>query len=139
MKEELAADVTRRLAADGFTGARVALAWEADLRHEGQATELTVHYDGDDLGEMAARFVAEYVKTYGYKDESPIELVKLRVVGRGLRERRLDFKQLAIEARAGAPTVALARHPFRPRLRRHRYRGRAALPRCRPRPAGGRW
>jgi N-methylhydantoinase A len=105
MKEQLAADVMRRLAADGFTGARVALAWEADLRHEGQATELTVHYDGDDLGEMANRFVAEYVKTYGYQDESPIELVKLRVVGRGLRERRLDFGQLAIESRAGAPTT----------------------------------
>ena len=105
MKQRLAAQVTRRLAADGFTGARVALSWEADLRHEGQATELTVHYDGDDLGEMAARFVAEYLKTYGYEDESPIELVKLRVVGRGLRERRLDFKQLAIESRAGAPTA----------------------------------
>jgi N-methylhydantoinase A len=76
-----------------------------DLRHEGQATELTVHYDGDDLREMAARFVAEYVKAYGYQDESPIELVKLRVVGRGLRERRLDFRELAIDARAGAPTA----------------------------------
>ena len=52
---------------------------------------------------MAARFVAEYLKTYGYQDESPIELVKLRVVGRGLRERRLDFRQLAVESRAGAP------------------------------------
>jgi N-methylhydantoinase A len=104
MKEHLAADVTRRLAADGFTGARIALAWEADLRHEGQATELTVHYDGDDLGTMAARFVAEYVKTYSYVDASPIELVKLRVIGRGLRERRLDFKQLTISSRAGAPT-----------------------------------
>ena len=105
MKRKLGEDVTRRLAADGFTGARVALAWEADLRHEGQATELTVHYDGDDLQELAARFVAEYLKTYSYRDESAIELVKLRVVGRGLRERRLDFKQLAIESRAGAPTT----------------------------------
>jgi N-methylhydantoinase A len=104
-KQRLAADVTRRLAADGFTGQRVALAWEADLRHEGQATELTVHYDGDDLAEMAARFVAEYVRTYGYADESGIELVKLRVVGRGLRDERLDFAQLAIEAPAGAPTT----------------------------------
>jgi len=105
MKQALAAQVTQRLASDGFTGARVALAWEADLRHEGQATELTVHYDGDDLGEMAVRFVAEYLKTYGYKDESPIELVKLRVVGRGLRERRLDFKSLAIQSRAAAQTT----------------------------------
>ena len=31
--------------------------------------------------------------------------MKLRVVGRGLRERRLDFKHLAIESRAGAPTA----------------------------------
>jgi N-methylhydantoinase A len=103
IKARLADDVTRRLAADGFTGERVALSWEADLRHEGQATELTVHYDGNDLAELAARFVGEYFKTYGYRDESPIELVKLRVVGRGLRERRLDFRHLAVESRAGAP------------------------------------
>jgi N-methylhydantoinase A len=105
MKAGLANDVMRRLAADGFTGERVALSWEADLRHEGQATELTVHYDGDDLCELAARFVAEYKKTYGYRDESPIELVKLRVMGRGLRERRLDFQRLVVESRAGAPTA----------------------------------
>ena len=43
---------------------------------------------------MAARFVAEYLKTYGYRDESPIELVKLRAVGRGLREQRLDFEHM---------------------------------------------
>jgi N-methylhydantoinase A len=104
LKQRLADDVMQRLLADGFTGSRATLAWEADLRHEGQATELTVHYDGDDLGEMAARFVVEYLKTYGYKDESPIELVKLRVVGRGLREQRLDFSHLAIEPRSGAPT-----------------------------------
>ena len=66
-----------------------------------------MHYDGDDLAEMAARFVAEYVKTYGYVDASPIELVKLRVIGRGLRERRLDFKQLTIASRAGAPASPL--------------------------------
>jgi N-methylhydantoinase A len=107
LKERLAEEVRRRLAADGFTGRRAALAWEADLRPEGQATELTVHDDGDDLAELARRFVAEYMKTYGYKDETPIELVKVRVVGRGLRDRRLDFAQLAIEPRAGAPAAPL--------------------------------
>jgi N-methylhydantoinase A len=119
LKERLAREVGRSLAADGFTGARAVLDWEADLRHEGQATELTVHYDGDDLAELEARFVAEYVKTYGYKDESPIELVKLRVIGRGLRERRLDFGHLAIEPRAGAPAA-----PSRPI---HFARGSAAI------------
>ena len=117
----------------------MALGWEADLRHEGQATELTVHYDGDDLGEMAARFVAEYVKTYGYKDESPIELVKLRVIGRGLRERRLDFRQLAIESRAGAPAERSRAVHFVARCSACRDRGRG---RARPLPhrrAAGRW
>jgi N-methylhydantoinase A len=103
LKQRLAGEVTRRLETEGFTGSRVALSWEADLRHEGQATELTVYYDGDDPAELAVGFVAEYAKTYGYTDESPIELVKLRVIGRGLREQRLDFTQLAIEPRAGAP------------------------------------
>jgi N-methylhydantoinase A len=105
IKDRLADEVVRQLASDGFTGAQVALAWEADLRHEGQATELTIHYDGDDLDELIARFTAEYMKTYGYKDESPIELVKLRVVGRGLRERRLNFRQLVFHSRAGAPAA----------------------------------
>jgi len=105
IKGRLADEVVRQLAGDGFTGAHVALAWEADLRHEGQATELTIHYDGDDPDELIARFTAEYIKTYGYKDESPVELVKLRVVGRGLRERRLDFRQLVVESRAGAPAA----------------------------------
>ena len=141
MKQGLAAEVTRRLAADGFTGARVALAWEADLRHEGQATELTVHYDGNDPGELAARFVAEYLRTYGYRDESGIELVKIRVVGRGLRERRLDFKQLAIEFARRRTDRPLEGNPFHPRHRRYRHRDRAALGPLRlapPRAAGDR-
>ncbi len=102
---DLVADVTRRLAADGFHGARVMLAWEADLRHEGQASELTVPLDALDLEQMAARFVAEYFKTYGYRDESAIELVKLRLIGRGLRKERLDFAHMRIEARAGAASA----------------------------------
>ncbi len=109
---ELAADVERRLAADGFQGARVQLAWEADLRHEGQASELTVPLDALDLSQMASRFVAEYFKTYGYRDESAIELVKLRLVGRGLREERLDFAHMKIEARPGARAARSRRISF---------------------------
>jgi N-methylhydantoinase A len=112
MGAELAADVERRLAADGFQGARVQLAWEADLRHEGQASELTVPLDALDLSQMASRFVAEYFKTYGYRDESAIELVKLRLVGRGLREERLDFAHMKIEARPGARAARSRRISF---------------------------
>ena len=102
LKERLAEEVRRRLAADGFTGRRAALAWEADLRHEGQATELTVPFEGEDFADIRERFVAEYFKTYGYRDETPIELMKVRVAGRGLRENRLNFGDMKIATRAGA-------------------------------------
>ena len=61
---------------------------------------------------MAARFVAEYLKTYGYRDESAIELVKLRLIGRGLRKERLDFAHMKIEARPGAKAARSRRISF---------------------------
>jgi N-methylhydantoinase A len=108
IKDALSSDVLARLAADGFHGRQVGLQWEADLRHEGQASELTVHHGGEDVAQLGARFCALYLKTYGYRDESPIELVKMRLIGRGFRERRLDFEAIRIEARASAP-ACLAR------------------------------
>src|SRR5262249_50121896 len=41
---ELSEDILRRLKRDGYTEERVKLVWQADLRHEGQATELTVPF-----------------------------------------------------------------------------------------------
>ncbi len=107
LERALTDEVMARLAADGFTRERARLAFEADLRHEGQASELTVHYDGgvhragERRAELAARFTAEYVKTYGYRDDSPIELVRLRALGIGLRAERLDFRQMRIAATEG--------------------------------------
>jgi N-methylhydantoinase A len=48
---------------------------------------------------MRERFIAEYLKTYGYKDETPIDLVKVRLIGRGLRDLRLDFAAMTVTAR----------------------------------------
>jgi N-methylhydantoinase A len=104
-KAGLAAEVGSQLAADGFAPARRVFAWEADLRHEGQASELSVHFDGDDPAELRRRFLALYSKTYGYQDESPIELVTLRVIGRGHSGQRLGFKGLKIAAPPGAATA----------------------------------
>ncbi|WP_018263911.1 hydantoinase/oxoprolinase family protein [Methylobacterium sp. WSM2598] len=113
-KAALEADVAARLAQDGYPEARRHLLWEADLRHEGQATDLTVPFEGEDLAALEERFVAEYVKTYGYRDATPIEFMKLRVVGRGLREKRLAFDAMAIAPRAvaagrGTRAVSFAR------------------------------
>jgi N-methylhydantoinase A len=102
IKAELQRQVAAQLAADGYQAERTAFLWEADLRHEGQATELTVPFEGEDLTQIQERFVAEYFKTYGYRDSTPIELMKLRVAGRGLRDNRLDFGAMKIAARAGS-------------------------------------
>ena len=51
---------------------------------------------------MRERFLAEYLKTYGYRDETAIELVKIRLIGRGLRARRLDFAAMTVTERPAA-------------------------------------
>jgi N-methylhydantoinase A len=102
IKAELRQQVSRQLATDGYQAERTAFLWEADLRHEGQATELTVPFEGEDFVQIRERFVAEYFKTYGYRDDTPIELMKVRVAGRGLRDNRLDFGNMKIAARAGS-------------------------------------
>jgi N-methylhydantoinase A len=102
IKTALQQQVSAQLAADGYQAGRTMFLWEADLRHEGQATELTVPFEGEDLGQIQERFVAEYFKTYGYRDATAIELMKLRVFGRGLRDNRLDFGNMKIAARPGA-------------------------------------
>jgi hypothetical protein len=61
-----------------------------------------VPFEGEDFDQIRERFVAEYFKTYGYRDETPIELMKVRIAGRGLRDNRLDFGELKIAARAGS-------------------------------------
>jgi N-methylhydantoinase A len=104
---ELAGKSTEVLAADGYHASRIALDWEADLRHDGQASELTVQFaeDGDVTTSLREKFLAEYFKTYGYRDESPIELVKIRLTARGQRERRLDFGDIQVEVRPAAPSA----------------------------------
>ena len=103
IKRELQSQVAAQLAGDGYHAERTIFLWEADLRHEGQATELTVPFEGEDFAQIRERFVAEYLKTYGYRDQTPIELMKIRVAGRGLRDSRLDFRAMKIAPRAGAP------------------------------------
>lgn len=102
LKFGLEGQVAVLLSADGYPAERREFLFEADLRHEGQASELTVRFEGEDIEHIRTLFVAEYEKTYGYRDETPIELMKLRVIGRGLRESRLDFSAMKILHRPGA-------------------------------------
>jgi len=111
---ELAAEVSARLARDGYRRERSEMIWQADLRHEGQATELTVGFDADDAAvtAMRDRFLAEYLKTYGYRDETAIELVKIRLIGRGLRPVRLEFGNIAAAERKSGTSGGSRRVSF---------------------------
>jgi len=120
IKARLQTDVALRLAADGYPADRTDFLWEADLRHEGQASELTVPFAGEDLDAIRTRFVAEYLKTYGYRDATSIELMKVRVAGKGLRDNRLDFGGMRIAHRPGASMSGSRSVAF--------TRGQAAMP-----------
>jgi N-methylhydantoinase A len=101
--QELSDEVLARLARDGYVGADVQLVWQADLRHEGQATELTVDFEpAGPRSAMRDAFLAEYLKTYGYRDDTAVELVKIRLVGRGLRKLRLEFASMVAAERPAA-------------------------------------
>lgn len=106
VKKGLEQTIHFRLEKDGYAPEKRMFLWEADVRHEGQATELTVPFEGTDIKKIAEKFVAEYYKMYGYYDETPIELMKIRLIGRGLRDQRLDFKDMKIAKRDSAKHTA---------------------------------
>ena len=92
--EALAAEARRRLAADGYGGQAAAAPIErhASLHYQGQTYELTVPVpdgplDDEALAALEEAFGAEHERTYGHRagPEEPVELVTLRVLGRGAR------------------------------------------------------
>ena len=52
------------------------------------------------------------MKTYGYADATPIELIKVRVIGRGLNERRFTFEQLSVAHRRAAASSGTRKVSF---------------------------
>ena len=88
----LAEEALRRLAADGYDGAAATIERHASLHYQGQTYELTVAVpdgplDDDALAVLEEAFGAEHERTYGHRagPEEPVELVTLRVLGRGRR------------------------------------------------------
>ena len=80
--------------------ARRQLRWEADLRHEGQATELTVPFDRADDAQRAARGLRapNTSRPTATARRAPIELVNLRVgrpIGTARQSSRLRQRRSA--------------------------------------------
>jgi N-methylhydantoinase A len=97
----LTQDALARLAGNGYSAARTKLDWFAEIRYEGQASELPIAFTPGPraIADLTRDFAAAYLRTYGYEDETRPELVKLRLVGRGLRDRRLDFSAMRVAPR----------------------------------------
>lgn len=98
---ELARAALARLAADGYEAGQTRLDWFAEIRYEGQASELSVAFTpgARAIADLTRDFTTAYRRTYGYEDETRPELVRLRLVGRGIREKRLDFSAMRVANR----------------------------------------
>ncbi|MDP3767643.1 MAG: hydantoinase/oxoprolinase family protein, partial [Dehalococcoidia bacterium] len=90
----MATDARRDLAREGYGDGRVVIQAMADLRYVGQNSELSIHLPSETLeraGLAALReaFESEHETTYGYRSpKEPVQFVNLRLVARGLEERR---------------------------------------------------
>ena len=95
-----------QLAAEGFTGAAVRLERSADCRYQGQSFELTVPVTSSVSIEEA--FGREHERTYGHRagPDEPVEIVSLRVVGRGLSDRPRVIDRPGGIDRPGTPEMA---------------------------------
>src|SRR5262245_10431744 len=121
--EQLSREALAILAAEGYGPAQVGRQQLADLRYAGKGSELVVAIPDGGLQEHAQdalrqAFAREYAATYGHASDEPLELVNVRVVATGVREHRLDFRNVtvvggaagasrhrAVHARRGAPAL----------------------------------
>jgi N-methylhydantoinase A len=105
------------LAGEGYDPASVQLRFAADLRYQGQSSQLTVAMPAGpyDAAALQAAFERVYRTTFGYiADGEPVELVNLRLSAVGTASSRLDFGRLDLDARAlagqsGVRDVSFAR------------------------------
>ena len=118
--DALAEEAGRRLAADGYGAQAARIERHASLHYQGQTYELTLPVadgplDDDALAALEEAFGAEHERTYGHRagPEEPVELVTLRVLGRGVRP----------AATAPRSTPAAAAGPAQERATRRAYFG----------------
>ena len=90
------------LLAEGYSGMNAELKFFADIRYQGQSSELTVPINlnhpiqPEGLDVIEQEFRTEYQKIYGYDTGEPVELVKLRLSAIGIRENAPDLTSLKV-------------------------------------------
>jgi N-methylhydantoinase A len=92
--DALARTAREELAAEGFSAERTRIKRAAALHYKGQSYELEVPVpegaiDERMVGYLEEAFGAEHERTYGHRagPREPVELVSIKVVGSGLREK----------------------------------------------------
>jgi N-methylhydantoinase A len=113
---EIEHEAETRLAEDGFAKDRIALERAVALHYQGQSFELEVPVpagviDRAGLAALDEAFGVEHERTYGHRAgaEEPVELVTLKVVGRGV----LDAPRAALAASAALPEGVVIAEPLR--------------------------
>lgn len=102
---ELEAEARAALTAEDVPNHLMSVAREVDMRFRGQEMSLSVPYSADPQA-LNAAFKAAYEAIYSYSSSDGVEIVSLRVIGRGSRPGKIDFR--ATHAHAGGPTDPIA-------------------------------
>lgn len=103
---ELEADAKAALVAEEVAEDRMTISREADMRFRGQEMSLSVPYSGDPEA-LHGAFKSAYEAIYSYSSSDTIELVSLRVIGRGLRPGKIDFRATHAPGGADAQPVSV--------------------------------
>src|SRR4029077_17561721 len=112
----LEGEARARLSGGGFAPERIELRRSASLHYQGQSFELRVplmagRLDAAALAALDEAFGVEHERTYGHRAgiEEPVELVTLKVVGRGVP----DVPRAALAAGAALPEGVVIAGPLR--------------------------
>ena len=137
----LRTQATAALGEENFTPEQMHLAFSLELRFEGQDSELPVLLpaaaDQISLSWLRQQFLAAYEAVYQYVADDAVEVVNLRLLARGIRPGKLNFRELGIVEAAQEPARAGEREVYFGRtlgwqrtvvLDRRAFRGAAAGP-----------
>ncbi|MBI2962011.1 MAG: hydantoinase/oxoprolinase family protein [Betaproteobacteria bacterium] len=112
--QEMRAEGSRQLAAEGIAEALVSDIWSMDLRYPGQHHEVNVEIGEDDVSDPAAivaRFHRRHEQLYGYSAaEMPVEVLTLRLTCIG-ETRKPELRQRQI-AQGGEPAARKGSRPI---------------------------
>jgi N-methylhydantoinase A len=108
--ENLWEEGRRQLRLEGFDDSRHELITQADMKYEGQVSDLTVAVPPGPvtqatLAAVAENFDREHEQSFGYRTDAGYQLVNVRIIARGLPEQsRMPERFELAAASNGAPT-----------------------------------